>query len=63
MSILKKRRRMIGEKFPMRAPIAQMRAELKQKPPSSKPESQSDVGAPGDGLVQPLPGEREPMFL
>jgi hypothetical protein len=51
------------EKFPMRAPIAQMRAELKQKPAASKPEGQSAVGTPGDGLVQPLPGDREPMFL
>jgi hypothetical protein len=27
------------------------------------PENKSDVGQPGDGLVQPLPGDREPMFL
>jgi hypothetical protein len=48
-----------GERFPMTRPLAQIREELKQK----KPESQSDVGQPGDGRVQPLPGEREPMFL
>jgi hypothetical protein len=49
-----------GEKFPMTRSIAQMRAELKQKP---VPKPEEPVGAPGDGQVQPLPGEREPMFL
>jgi hypothetical protein len=49
-----------GEKFPMTRPIAQIREELKQK----KPESKKDVGQPGDGLVQPLPGEqRELTFM
>ncbi len=95
MSILKKRKRSIGEKFPMTRSLAQIREELKQKPLSSKqhvpsqsgivsaddaervmrmnlfkhalavplPENKADVGEPGDGLVQPLPGDREPMFL
>jgi hypothetical protein len=36
MSILKKRKRIIGEKFPMTRPIAQIREELKQKPLDSK---------------------------
>jgi hypothetical protein len=49
-----------GERFPMTRPLAQIREELK-KPHNDKPEQ--DVGQPGDGLVQPLPGEREPMFL
>jgi hypothetical protein len=87
-----------GEKFPMRAPIAQMRAELKKvsdpiaeidaaieeafanmKPVVSSPAERIPeivsgtkiaplaepvpTDDPGDGLVQPLPGEREPMFL
>jgi hypothetical protein len=68
-----------GERFPMTRPIAQIREELKQKPVASSPaqmipESVSGpkiaaldepvpTGNPGDGLVQPLPGDREPMFL
>lgn len=61
MSILKKRKRVIGEKFPMTRPIAQIRADMKKKPESDS--QKKDVGQPGDGLVQPLPGDREPMFL
>jgi hypothetical protein len=75
MSILKKRKRVIGEKFPMTRPLAQMREELKQKPLSSSPaemipETVSGTkiaslaepvptGDPGDGPVQPLPGDQE----
>jgi hypothetical protein len=69
------------EKFPMTRPIAQMREELKQQPVASSPAERIPetvsgskiaslaepvpTGDPGDGLVQPLPGDQrdEPMFL
>jgi hypothetical protein len=97
MSILKKRKRVIGEKFPLTRSLAETRAAFRQmekdqaadhadfikrcqKPVASSPAeripeivSGSKIASlaepvptgqhPGDGLVQPLPGEREPMFL
>jgi hypothetical protein len=67
-----------GEKFPMTRPLAQIREEFKKPVASNPAEMIPEVvsgtkiaslgqpvptGNPGDGLVQPLPGEREPMFL